>query len=184
MKRIASQFTYLPTFAVAAAVLFAFFFLAGATPSLAASHERGMAKAGKASKTERVEDRIKVLHAKLMITPAQEGLWDNVTKIMRENAVTMEALIKERTEKAGARNAVEDLRSYSAIAEAHADGLKKFIPAFEPLYASMSDAQKKDADTLFHRQGPMKAKGKAKAKAKAKSETTTKTETKTVTEGK
>ena len=184
MKRNTSQFKYLPAFAVASAVLFAFFVLAGATPSLAASHERGMAKAGKASKTERVEDRIKELHTKLKITPAQEGRWDNVTRIMRENAVTMEALIKERTEKAGARNAVEDLKSYSAIAEAHADGLKKFIPAFEPLYAGMSDAQKKDADTLFNRQGPMKAKAKAKAKVKAKTETTTKTETKTVTEGK
>lgn len=176
MKRMASQFKYLPTLAVAAAVLLAFFVFASATPSLAVSHERGMAKAGKASKTERVEDRIKLLYAKLKITPAQEGLWDNVTKAMRENAVTMEALIKERSEKAGTKNAVDDLKSYSAIAEAHADGLKKFIPAFEPLYASMSDAQKKDADTLFHRQGPKKEKAKAKAKAKP--------ETKAVTEGK
>ena len=176
MKRIASQFKYLPTLAVAAAVLLAFFVFASATPSLAASHEKGMAKAGKASKTERVEDRIKELHAKLKITPAQEGLWDNVTKVMRENAVTMEALIKERTEMAGTKNAVDDLKSYSAMAEAHADGLKKFIPTFEPLYASMSDAQKKDADTLFHRQGPKKAKAKAKAKAKV--------ETKPATEGK
>ena len=176
MKKMASQFKYLPTLAVAAAVLLAFFVLASATPSLAVSHERGMVKAGKASKTERVEDRIKLLYAKLKITPAQEGLWDNVTKAMRENAVTMEALIKERSEKAGTKNAVDDLKSYSAIAEAHADGLKKFIPAFESLYASMSDAQKKDADTLFHRQGPKKEKAKAKAKAKA--------ETKAVTEGK
>jgi protein CpxP len=185
MKRIASQFKHLPTIAVAAAVLLAFFALASATPSLAASHEQGMAKsmkATKATKTERVEDRIKELYTKLKITPAQEGLWDNVTRIMRENAVTMEALIKERSEKAGTKNAVDDLKSYSAIAEAHADGLKRFIPAFEPLYASMSDAQKKDADTLFHRQGPKKA--KSKAKAKTKTETTTKTETKTVTEGK
>jgi protein CpxP len=182
MKRIACKFNYLPTLAVAAAVLLAFFALASATPSLAASHEQGMAKSTKATKTERVEDRIKVLYAKLKITPAQEALWENVTKIMRENAVTMEALIKERSEKAGTQNAVDDLKSYSAIAEAHADGLKKFIPAFEPLYASMSDAQKKDADTLFHRQEPKKA--KPKAKAKTKTETTTKTETKTVTEGK
>jgi len=184
MKRSASRFTYFPALAVAAAVLLAFFVLAGATPSLAASHERGMAKAGKASKTERVEVRIKELYAKLKITPAQEGLWDNATKIMRENAVTMEALIKERMEKEGTNNAVADLKSYSAIAEAHADGIRKFIPAFEPLYAGMSDAQKKDADTLFNRQGPMKAKAKGKAKAKAKTETTTKTETKSVTEGK
>src|SRR5450756_2139998 len=99
MKRIACQFKYLPTLAVAAAVLLAFFVLASATPSLAASHEPGMAKAGKASKTDRVEARIKDLYAKLKITPAQEGLWDNVTKTMRDNAVTMEALIKERSEK-------------------------------------------------------------------------------------
>jgi protein CpxP len=175
MKRIACQFKFAATLVVAAALL-AFFVLAGATPSLAASPEPGMAKAGKASKTERVEDRIKDLYAKLKITPAQEGLWDNVTKIMRENAVTMEALIKERTEKAGTQNAVADLKSYSAIAEAHADGLRKFIPAFEPLYASMSDAQKKDADTLFHRKDRTKAKAKPKTKAKAKSETKTGTE--------
>ncbi len=46
--------------------------------------------------------------------------------------------------------AVDDLRSYSAITDAHAEGLKKFIPVFEALYASMSDAQKKNVDTLFH----------------------------------
>jgi hypothetical protein len=177
MKRIAGQFRGWTTIAVAAGFL-AIILFAGATPSLAASHEPGMAKAGKASKAERVEDRIKVLYTKLKITPAQEGLWDNVTKVMRDNAMTMEALIKERSEVAGTKNAVADLRSYSAIAEAHADGLRKFLPPFEALYASMSDAQKKDADLLFHHQDRMKGKGKAKGKTK------TETKTKTVTEGK
>ena len=125
-----------------------------------------MAAAGKASKTERVEVRIKELRSKLKITPAQEGLWDNVTKAMRDDAVTMEALIKARSENTTTRNAVDDLKSYSEITEAHANGLKKFISVFEPLYASMSDAQKKDADTLFRHQGRGKAKAKAKAKAK------------------
>jgi protein CpxP len=166
MKRIAGKLKDVTTLAVAAALL-AFFVLASAAPSLAASTEQGMSKSGKASKTERVEDRIKVLYDKLKITPAQEGLWENVTKVMRENAVTMEALIKERTEKAGTQNAIDDLKSYSAIAESHADGLKKFIPAFEPLYASMSDSQKKEADKLFHRQDHKKANAKAKPKAKA-----------------
>ena len=161
-----NQFAYPTVLAVGAAVLLAFFVLATASPSIAASPEPGMATAGKASKTERVEVRIKELHTKLKITPAQEGLWDNVTKVMRDNAITMEALIKARSEQATAKNAVADLKSYSAIAEAHADGLKRFIPVFEPLYASMSDAQKKDADTLFHHRGRTKGKGKAKAKAK------------------
>jgi hypothetical protein len=32
----------------------------------------------------------------------------------------------------------------------------RFIAVFEPLYASMSDAQKKAADTLFSHHGRMK----------------------------
>ena len=164
MKRFACQFTYPTTLAVAAAVLLAFFVLASASPSLAA----GKATAGKASKTERVEVRINELHAKLKITPAQEGLWDNVTKAMRDDAIRMEGLIKARAENATTGNAIDDLKSYSEITEAHAQGLKRFIAVFEPLYASMSDAQKKDADTLFHKRGRTKSKSKEKAKAKAK----------------
>ena len=67
-----------------------------------------------------------------------------------------------RFEKAKAMTAVEDLKSYSEIAQAHADGLKNFIPVFEALYASMSDDQKKDADTLFRYGGHI---GSPRAKA-------------------
>lgn len=52
--------------------------------------------------------------------------------------------------------AVDDLKLYSALADAHAEGLKQFIPVFEALYASMSDVQKQQADALFrqhHRRG-------------------------------
>ena len=166
MKRIAYQFTYPTALAVAAAVLLAFMVLTSATPSRAASPEPSLATAGTASKADRVEARIKELHTKLNITPAQEEPWNNVTQVMRDNAKTMEALIKARSEKASTMTAVDDLKSYSEIAEAHADGLKKFIPVFEPLYASMSDAQKQSADTLFRHHGPTKAKAKAKAKGK------------------
>ena len=160
MKRITCQFTYPTALAVAVALL-AFIVLASPSPAWAASPEPGMATAGTASKADRVEARIKELHTKLKITPAQEELWNNVAQTMRDNAKTMEALIKARSEKAGTMTAVDDLKSYSEIAEAHADGLKKFIPAFEPLYAGMSDAQKKSADTLFRQHGRMKkAKGK------------------------
>jgi periplasmic protein CpxP/Spy len=130
-------------------------------PGLATA-EPGVATAGTASKADRVEARIKELHTRLKITPAQEELWNNVTQVMRDNGKTMEALIKARSEKVRAMTAVDDLKSYGEIAEAHADGLKKFIPIFEPLYASMSDAQKKNADTLFHHQGRTKSKAKGK----------------------
>lgn len=68
---------------------------------------------------------------------------------MRDNAKSVEALTKAKTERAKTMSALDDLRSYAEITEAHADGLKKFIPAFESLYNSMTDEQKKTADTVF-----------------------------------
>jgi len=161
MKRIACQFTYPSALAVAVVVL-AFVLLASPNFSRATSSEPGIATAGKVSKADRVEARIKELHTKLKIIPAQEELWNNVTKVMRDNAKTMEALIKARSEKAGSMTAIDDLKSYGEIVEAHADGIRKFIPAFEPLYANMSDAQKKAADRLFSHHGRTKSKAKGK----------------------
>ena len=109
--------------------------------------------APKASRADRVEARIKDLHDRLKITPEQEEQWKNVAQVMRDNAKTMEELIKVRKARAKTVNAVDDLKSYAEITEAHAEGQKKFIPAFESLYNSMSDEQKKNADTIFRRGG-------------------------------
>ena len=59
--------------------------------------------------------------------------------------------------------AVDDLVSYGEIAEAHAAGIKRLTPAFATLYASMSDAQKLEADKLFRR-GDLKSGEKKPAK--------------------
>ena len=122
----------------------------------------------KAVSGEHVEARIAYLHTKLNITPAQEELWKNVAEVMLDNAKKMDELIKARSANAATMTPIDDLKSYSEIADAHADGLRQFIPVFEPLYASMSDAQKINADKLFRHHGPMKSKAKAKAKAEAK----------------
>jgi hypothetical protein len=137
---------------VAAATLRAPVMLAQAAPAPAAT-PRMQATASKASTVDPVEGRIKDLHARLKITPAQEDLWNNATQVMRENAKTMDALRKARSEKAQTMTAVEDFKSYGEITEAHADGIKKFVLVFSALYDSMSDAQKKNADTIFRR-GP------------------------------
>jgi protein CpxP len=142
MKRIVHQFPYLTALAVAAMTLLATIALASASPAHADS----------------VEARIKELHAKLKITQAQEDLWTNVTQVMRDNAQTYHALIKVRSENAKTMTAIDDLKSYGNVADAHAEGLKKFIPVFGALYASMSDAQKKNADTIFRSRHHMKAK--------------------------
>lgn len=137
---------------VAAATLRPPVILAQATPAPTVA-PRIQAAASKASTVEPVEARIKDLHARLKITPAQEDLWNNATQMMRENAKTMDALRRARSEKAQTMTAVEDFKSYAEISEAHADGIKKFVPVFSALYDSMSDAQKKNADTIFRR-GP------------------------------
>jgi len=98
---------------------------------------------------DRAEAHIKKLRAELKITPAQEELWKRVVEVMRENEQTMDALHKSRADQAATMTAVDDVKSYAAIANAHADGLKKFASAFEPLYNSMSDEQKKNADKVF-----------------------------------
>jgi len=96
----------------------------------------------------KVEARIKSLHHQLHITAAQEQQWTTVAQVMRDNASEVGQLVSDRNSNSG-MTAVDDLRSYEAITDAHADGLKKLIPAFEALYTSMSDSQKKTADILF-----------------------------------
>jgi hypothetical protein len=126
-----------------------------ATPNAppAAAADSSAPKTAKAKKrmtrAERVEARINSLHSKLHITAAEETQWDTVAQIMRDNATAVGKLVDERKTQVGQMNAVDDLKSYQAITDAHADGLKKLVPAFEQLYASMSDDQKKTADTLF-----------------------------------
>lgn len=98
---------------------------------------------------DRAELRIKDMHTRLAIQPAQEAQWTVVATIMRDNAVTMDKLTQLRVDHATEVSAVEDLKSYGDISEAHADGIKKLTPAFSTLYSAMSDAQKKQADLLF-----------------------------------
>ena len=98
---------------------------------------------------ERVDARIKEMHARLNITPAQEPLWQRVTQIMEDNTKTLDALIQARIDQAKTMTAIDDLQSYRAITEAHAEGMKKLLPAFEALYASLADAQKHTADIIF-----------------------------------
>jgi protein CpxP len=163
MKRIAHQFTNPTALAISAVAFFITIAFAMTNPSQAVSADPAQKTPAKVSKVDRTEARIKDLQAKLKITPAQEELWNKVTQVMRDNAKTMDTLMQARFEKAKTMNTVEDLKSYSEITQAHADGLKNFIPAFEALYASMSDEQKKEADTLFRYGGHQrKAKGKSK----------------------
>jgi LTXXQ motif family protein len=143
MRQTSNRFTHSAARAVAAVGLFtALAFAAG--PALAAK-----AVAAKAPSGDRVEARIKNMHATLKITHEQEEQWAKVAHVMRENAKALDTLTEARFKNVKTMNAIDDLKSYGEITDAHADGIKRFTPVFATLYTSMSDAQKSQADDLF-----------------------------------
>jgi LTXXQ motif family protein len=112
--------------------------------------------------SDRIEARIKELHKKLHITAAQETQWNDLAQVMRDNAKAMVDLQKQRTADTQSMTAVDVVKSYASVIEAHEAGMKKFIPAFEALYNAMSDAQKKTADSLFRSRARAAAKKESK----------------------
>ena len=140
MKRMTSQVTFFT------AVLIAAFLILTCWVS---PNNLSAARAHKGSPVDRAEAEIQKLHTSLKITPAQEEMWNALTQVMIENAKTSEKLNKDRAAKIKTMNAVEDLKSYSEILDAHSNGIKRLIPAFEKLYNSMSEDQKRIADTVF-----------------------------------
>jgi hypothetical protein len=112
--------------------------MAAPAPSTAAS-----------SRQSRIDAYINNMHKRLKVTSEQETQWNAVAQVMRDNAEDIDKLASDRRAKRSSMTAVDDLQSYEAIADAHADGLKKLVPAFSALYDSMSDTQKKNADQVF-----------------------------------
>jgi hypothetical protein len=119
----------------------------------AASAPAGASAAHATPREARVEERIADLHSSLKITAQQEGDWSKFADVMRDNAHTMGDLYRQRLAQASTTTAVDDMKQYAQIAQAQADGTKRLVDAFEPLYASLSPEQKKLADTTFHKSG-------------------------------
>jgi len=117
---------------------------AAAQPSPLAGHPA----AGKNAE-ERVEQRIKELHAQLRITAAEGPQWDQFVQVMRENARDMDQAWLQRVDQFQSMNALQNMQSYEQIAEQHAQHLQKLVPAFQSLYNAMPDQQKQLADQVF-----------------------------------
>jgi hypothetical protein len=100
--------------------------------------------------------RIKYLHDRLRITAEQEELWDNVGQAIRGNTRNLSPLLKERFRATTSGSASELLRAYEALGQAQLDSLRNIITVFDPLYASLSESQKKIADAIL-REGAQNA---------------------------
>lgn len=123
----------------------------GALPVMAADATAPTSQASAKPDFDPVEAQITRLHDKLKITEAQNDAFNAVAQVMRDNRNSHLDLVKEKRQSEDKMTAVEDLQAYSQIAQNHADGVKKLATAFETFYGTLSDDQKKTADTLFHK---------------------------------
>jgi hypothetical protein len=114
-------------------------------PQQAEQHERHHF-----SPARHVEGRIAFLKAELKINDTQAPQFDRVAQAMRDNAKTMEQAIEQRrAERDQPHTAVQRLEARSQFAALRAQADQRFLDAFKPLYASLSDDQKKAADELL-----------------------------------
>lgn len=96
-----------------------------------------------------MEQRINTLHRQLKITTAEQPQWDDFVGVMRENVQHLDQVFAQRGNPSDG-TALDDMKAYAAITQAHSDNVGKLLPAFAKLYDSMSADQKKTADTVFH----------------------------------
>ncbi len=104
-----------------------------------------------AARVDQVEARIASLHTRLKITTEQEAQWAAFTTVMRANAKQMGELYQ--TGNPQTMSAVEAMRHYAKISQAHAEEIDNLVIPFEALYNMMAPAQKKAADDAFHTVG-------------------------------
>ena len=122
-------------------------------PAPTASMRSDAAKEATGVRPETVEQRIASLHTKLQIKPDQEQKWQAVARVMRENAATIEKLVAAKRSAQVSENmtALDDLMTYQQFAEAHVQGLRNLTAAFQALYESMPNSQKKVVDEAFQK---------------------------------
>ncbi len=100
------------------------------------------------NRKDHAEERIKTLHDTLNVTREQETDWADVANAMRDSEAAIGNLIRSRHGNTQG-NAIDDLKSYQAISQAHTDGMSQFIDAFESFYDDLTPEQKQKADAFF-----------------------------------
>ena len=101
--------------------------------------------------------RVAALKTELKITEAQTPAWNKFADVLLAAPKSMEELMegmhKEMMQSGAAASLPEKLERHAKMAAGHLASLQAIKAALDPLYASLSDEQKKLADGL--RVGPM-----------------------------
>jgi hypothetical protein len=135
-----------------------------ATTHMTTHMHKAASRAPGETMTQMAEQRITDLHARLHISAAEQAPWDQFAQTMLANAKDLDQAYQQRAATFDKLNAVENMQSYAQIEQTRAQDLQKLVPAFQTLYASLSDQQKQDADQLFRNQAAHAVQRRAAAK--------------------
>jgi hypothetical protein len=108
---------------------------------------------------EHVEGRLAFLKTELKITPAQEPQWNKFADAIRSAAQSMKGMHDQMMQGGqmmqGAPSAPARLDRYEHMLAARLETVRAIKAAFDPLYLSLFDDQKKTADELCGRMAAM-----------------------------
>ncbi len=119
----------------------------GTTPPATEPSPGATAPATPSQRDMRVQRQLRDLYTQLRITPAEQPQWDAFARTLQANADHMHQLWASRP--TGQVSALDDMRNYTRMAQAHAEDMQRLVAAFEPLYTSLSSEQKATADQVF-----------------------------------
>lgn len=100
-----------------------------------------------------VEGRIAALKTELKIADAQTPQWHRFAEALRAVAKSMNTMHEQMMQSGITGTLPARLERYEKMASAHLDAMRTLKDALDPLYAALSDEQKKRADGLMI--GPM-----------------------------
>jgi protein CpxP len=104
----------------------------------------------RAERPPRTEGHIAYMKAELKITPAQEAQWTKVADAIRQNDTERRQVFTQmRANRSQSQTALQRLEGQARMAALRAQQQDRFLAAFRPLYDSLSETQKKDADGLM-----------------------------------
>ena len=151
MKRFSELFVATAAFAVALGGTLVGLPLVLDNPALAADRPAvGQGDEHFPMPSERIDARLAYIKTALKITDAQTGQWNAFADVMRGHAKDADAAITEMREFRDQKHTVIDrMERTQRLLMKEAAHLEELLAAARPLYASLSDDQKKTADDLL-----------------------------------
>lgn len=98
---------------------------------------------------EHIEGQLAFYRTELRITDTQQTQWNAFADAVRTAAETLKQAVTKAMQESGPVQAPEQIERRIALATAHLEAMRTVQAAARPLYAALSDEQKRAADTLM-----------------------------------